>query len=272
MLAKESALQIAIELNLPEAITRNELQLNFQPIFHASKTCKITGYEVLLRWNSKSLGSISPSVFIPVAEKIDIISQLDQWVFKEACKAYKTWQQTNLVDDDISFSVNVSPQQLYDDSFIQSIHKTLEETGVAARHVIIELTESSIITDQLRAMMILKNLNDLGIKSMIDDFGAGQTSLSYLAMLPVSAVKIDKSFIDIMLMSHSNHDLIVQFIIELAHKLNLKVVSEGVETVAQLNYLTEIKCDYIQGFYLSRPLDKNNMTAFLEKHKKNDKN
>ena len=267
-LAKESTLQIAIELNLPEAIARNELQINFQPIFHAANTNKITGYEVLMRWHSKLLGNIPPSVFIPVAEKIDIISQLDQWALKEACKTYKAWQQANLLDDEIYFSVNVSPQQLYDDLFVQSIHKTLEETGVATKNVVIELTESSIITDPLRAMMILKNLNDLGIKSVIDDFGAGQTSLSYLAMLPVSAVKIDKSFIDIMLMSKGNHDIIVKFIIELAHKLNLKVVSEGVETAAQLNYLTEIQCDYIQGFYLSKPLDKSGMSTFLAELKK----
>jgi diguanylate cyclase (GGDEF)-like protein len=267
-LAEESALQIAIERSLPDAIANRELHLNFQLLFDAKNQTRITSFEVLLRWRSNTLGVISPAIFIPIAEKIDLISQLDEWVLKEACKIYMVWHAANLVSVDIPFAVNVSPQQLYDDNFLSSIEMALHESGVSPPNLILELTETSIINDQDRVIKILQSLKQMGVRTVIDDFGAGQTSLSYLTTLPVSGLKIDKSFTDTLLIENSNHGIVIQSMIELAHKLNLKVVSEGVETAEQLEYLKNINCDFIQGFYLSRPLDVMAMQNYLEEYKR----
>jgi diguanylate cyclase (GGDEF)-like protein len=266
-LAKSSFLQIAIEQNLPNAIINNELSLDFQLIFNTAQPDKITGFEILLRWNSQTLGDISPSLFIPIAERIDFIEQIDQWTLREASRIYMHWYRMNLVNDEIPFAVNISAQHLYADYFLKSIQTILDETGVPPGNLLIEITETSIISDQLRAIMILQKLNEMGIQTLIDDFGVGHTSLSYLTMLPISRIKIDKSFIDTMLRKDNNNDVIVRSIIELAHDLNLKVIAEGVETVEQLNYLRRIGCDAVQGFYLSKPFDLVEMQAFLENYK-----
>lgn len=252
-LAAESTLQVSIEKNLKDAIDNNELYLNCQLQFDAKETEKVTGFEVLLRWESKSLGNVSPAVFIPIAEKIDFITPLGDWVLKESCKIYKKWLDMGLVNDSIPIAVNISPQQLYNEHFIENMITVLTETGIPATNLIIELTESSVIPEQDKPTSALKQLKEMGIRIMIDDFGAGQTSLSYLALLPVAGLKIDRAFIVNLLDNDSSNNAIIQSVIELAHKLKLEVISEGVENLEQLRYLQSINCDHIQGFYLSKP-------------------
>ncbi len=266
-LARETAMQVSIERSLPSAIANGELHLNFQLFFSASDSKKVCGFEVLLRWHSRILGEISPNVFIPIAEKIDVIAQIDDWVLNEACKYYRAWQTEGLVDESIPLSANISAQQLYDDNFLDSIELALLESGMQPGNVILELTETAIITDQVRAIAILQKLNDLGIRTVIDDFGVGYTSLSYLPVLPVSGLKIDKSFISAMLVKGSQYGAIVHSIIDLAHKLNLKVVSEGVENQGQLDYLKGVHCDCVQGYYLAKPKNLQEMHAFLKEYK-----
>jgi len=266
-LAKDCVLQIAIEKNLPNAIANNELRLNFQLLFDGKYHTKITGYEVLLRWTSKNLGEVSPDIFIPIAEKIDLISRIGEWVLIESCKIYMEWYKLKLVNDNIPFAINISPQQLYNESFIATIKSALLETGIPPANLIMELTESSLVSDQAHAAIILQQLRDMGIRIVIDDFGTGQTSLSYLAAFPVSGLKIDRAFVHTMLSNNSINAIIIQSVVDLAHRLNLEVVSEGVENIEQLNYLKKINCDHIQGFYLSKPFDADSMRAFLEEYR-----
>ncbi len=268
-LAAESTLQVSIEKNLKDAIKNNELFLNCQLQFDAKDTTTITGFEVLLRWNSHTLGNIPPGIFIPIAEKIDFISPLGDWVLKEACKLYMKWHEMKLVDKSIPIAVNISPQQLYNEHFIENMMLVLSETGIPPENLIIELTESSVIPEHVKPTSALKQLKEMGIRIMIDDFGAGQTSLSYLSLLPVTGLKIDRAFIVNLLDNDSSNSAIIESVIELAHKLNLEVVSEGVENQEQLRYLQSINCDQIQGFYLSKPQNIEVTEAFLRDYHAN---
>lgn len=252
-LAKEEAFRLEIENNLPHAIRNNEFYLNFQLQFDAQNPTKVTGLEALMRWNSKKYGDVPSSLFIPVAERIGLIAQLGEWVFREACLQFSKWSKTNKVNDAI-LAINISVHQLYDENFIPAVQKILQDTRINPAYLEVELTETAIITDLPYAITILQKLAEMGIKTVIDDFGSGYTSLGYLTRLPLSGLKIDKSLLDNAFNEKSN-SIILESIIELAHKIHLKVVVEGVETLEQLNYLTAIGCDEVQGFYLSKPLD-----------------
>jgi len=263
-LAGQELLLADIEKNLPYALVRNELYLNFQLLFDAQDTKRIVSLEALLRWNNKDIGDIPSSVFIPIAERSGIINQLGEWALKAACQQYMKWLDLHLVDNRISLAVNISVHQLYDENFLNTIDRILNETGIHPRNLELEVTETVIISDLSHAASILHELNKMGIRTVIDDFGAGYTSLSYLAQLPVSVIKIDKSLVDNML-SNSSNSAIIESLIDLAHKMNLKVVVEGIETIEQLNFIRKIHCDYAQGFYLSKPLDIINTQKILAK-------
>jgi len=266
VLAKEDALLIEIERNLPYALLNHELSLNFQPQFETHNPKKIRAIEVLLRWNNSRFLDIPSNVFIPIAEKIGMISQLGEWVLKKACVQYMEWFKAGLVDNDICLAVNISVHQLYKENFIYFVEKVLDETGIPPRNLEFELTETAVITDEVYAITILQKLNELGIRTVIDDFGTGYTSLSYLTTLPVSGLKIDKSFID-NIVNQNNSPIIIESLINLAHRINLIVVAEGIETIEQLKHLKNIHCDYVQGYFLSKPLDADAMQALLRPKK-----
>ena len=253
-LADEEALRVEIEHSLPNAIKNNEFDLHFQPQFETLNPDRIVGFEALLRWNSLKLGEISSNIFIPIAERIGVVSKLGEWILKKSCEQYVAWIRDGLVNQNITLSVNISAHQLYKENFVDFVKDILDQTGMPANQLELELTETAIINDQLYAIEIMQSLNDIGVHTIIDDFGSGYTSLSYLTSLPIFGIKIDKSFIDTML-ENKNNAIIIQSLIDLAHKINLIVVAEGVEDINQLNYLKEIGCDYIQGYYLSKPLD-----------------
>ncbi|EKD72870.1 MAG: hypothetical protein ACD_45C00556G0001 [uncultured bacterium] len=262
-LAKEDTLHMEIERNLPHALSNNELSLNFQPQFDTQNHTKITGIEALLRWNSDRYTHISSSVFIPIAEKIGIIVELGEWVLKQACLQYMKWYKEGLVNDKIYLAVNISVHQLYRENFIDFVKQVLQETDIPPSNLEFELTETAVITDKSYAIAILQKLNMLGIHTVIDDFGTGYTSLSYLTAMPVSGLKIDKSFIDDAV-KENNSPIIIASLIELAHKMNLTVVAEGIESVEQLNYLKLVHCDYAQGYFLSKPLDEARIRVLLQ--------
>jgi diguanylate cyclase (GGDEF)-like protein len=261
-LEKEEDLRVEIERHLSNAITNEELYLNFQPQFDPTNPEKITGLEALLRWNSAILGDVPSSLFIPVAEKNNIISQLGEWVLRKACQQYTQWIQMDLIDKNMPLAINVSVHQLYNESFLPSIEKIIQETGIPSYNLELELTETTIITDQAFTINMLEKLRGLGVRTVIDDFGAGSTSLSYLTTLPISGLKLDKSFIDTML-DTTDTSSIIESLIELAHRINLKVIAEGIENIDQLHFLQKIHCDHVQGYYLSKPLDVIAMQSLL---------
>jgi diguanylate cyclase (GGDEF)-like protein len=265
-LAIESQTQTEIEYFLSDAIKNNELALEFQPQFDIKEATKITGLEALLRWNNKKIGDISPSFFIPIAERIGIINPFGEWILKKACLQYVIWLKAGLTEN-IPLAINISVHQLYNENFLTSVKDVIDETGIPPEKLELELTETAIITDLPRAISMLQNLSDLGVRIVIDDFGAGYTSLSYLDLLPISALKIDKSLLDNFRMN-SSRSIIIESIIELAHKINLTVVVEGIENLEQLNYLKQIHCDYAQGYYLSKPLDILSMQKLLVEGKR----
>lgn len=267
-MAAEEELQVEIEKHLPNAIINDELDINFQFQFNTKNHDKITGIEALMRWHNNHIGSeITSDTFIPIAERIGIINQLGEWVMMEACKQYVKWLNEDLLTKDIRLAVNISAHQLYDKSFINMINKIIKSTGIPPECLELELTETAIITDQQNAITVLQQLNELGIQTVIDDFGAGYTTLSYLTLLPIKGIKIDKSFLE-NIYKTSDNSIIIASVIDLAHKINLKVVVEGVESAEQLNYLKNIDCDFVQGFFLSRPLDAAATYKILLFHKK----
>lgn len=261
-LAQEDLYQIELETYLSEAIKNNELKLYFQPRFQTYDSTKITGLEALLRWDNPTLGEISPSIFIPIAEKTGSIFEIGEWVLTEACKQYVIWLRKNLVDKDIPLAVNISVQQLYNDKFLTFVEELIKSVGIPPHFLEFEITETTIITDLSRALIQLEFFKKLGLNLVIDDFGSGYTSLSYLDTLPVSLLKIDKSFLGQLLRNEKSY-IVLDSIIDLAHRINLLVVVEGIETLEHLNHLRELNCDYVQGFYLSKPLDSESIEKLL---------
>lgn len=253
-LAREQRLETEIETHLSDAIKNSELSLYFQPQFELNSPPKISGLEALLRWHNKKLGEVSPNMFIVIAERMGIIVQLGEWILKEACEQYVKWLNAKIINPHITLSINISAHQLYNEKFPAYVEKIIHSTGIPPNNLELELTETAIITDLPHAITILQNISKLGVHLVIDDFGAGYTSLCYLDKLPAKVLKIDKSFVDDIL-TNPNKSTIVESIIELAHKIHLTVIVEGVESHEQLTYFNKIHCDYVQGYYLSKPLD-----------------
>ncbi|TAK77060.1 MAG: EAL domain-containing protein, partial [Gammaproteobacteria bacterium] len=231
---------------------------------------QVTGIEVLLRWQHPELGLVMPQDFIPLAEKNGFIVPLGEWVLRNACKQYVVWQSQGLVADDLKFAVNLSPKQLAKEQFMDTLVKILKETGMPPEHLELELTETAVMTSAIDLDSILEQLQMMGIKISIDDFGAGYSSLSRLKNLPVSTLKIDKSFISD-LDKDPDDAMIVKSIIALGSNLGLNVIPEGVETEEQLNLLIQYQCPMVQGFYFGKqPLSDKEMADLLQKHKRQD--
>lgn len=240
-----------IEGYLREALTQNELQVFFQPQFEIA-TGALRGMEALLRWNSKQLGSVSPSQFIPIAEETRLIHQYGEWILRYACRKNKEWQNRGVAM--LSVSVNISPRELEQDCFVEQVISILRETGLEARYLELEITESLMIDGDRTVIEKLEKLKNLGVGIVLDDFGTGYSSLSYLNSLPIQILKIDKSFIANLQRTKRDVSL-VQAIISLAHNLELKVVAEGVENTEQVSILKKSRCDFVQGFLYSPPVN-----------------
>lgn len=238
-----------LEYKLKNAILDEEMFLLFQPQIIISSGA-IRGFEALLRWENPSLGIVSPLEFIPVAEETGLIFAIGEWVLKNACLTVKKWHDQYGVKPVIS--VNISPAQLRDDNFIAIVQKILTESELPPACLELEITESVCIDDVDDAVSILNELKQMGVKISLDDFGTGFSSLSYLKLLPIDTLKIDKSFIDNL--NNSAENKIVRAVISLVHQLDIVVIAEGVETNAQLEYLQGKNCDYAQGYLLGRPV------------------
>jgi len=239
-----------IERILRTAIENNELSINYQPQYDAQNN-EIFGFEALLRLNSKELGFISPLEFIPVAEQCGYITKLSLWVLNESCKQSVKWLDAGYKFK--SISINISSVDLQQADFLENIKDIFKNTCINPKIVELEITETVLMQSLDSSINILKKLMDMGIRIALDDFGTGYSSLSYLRKIPISTLKIDKSFID-NITSNKKEESIINNIIQMAHSLDLKVVAEGVEIKDQLSILKERNCNYIQGYYFSKPL------------------
>ncbi len=239
-----------IETELRSAIENEELSLNYQPKVDL-KTNTVETMEVLLRWNSKKLGFVSPAEFIPIAEKSSLIIKLESWVIQTASLQVKTWNK--IAKKDYRVAINISQMHFKQKSFLEDFNTIMQNCGVNLNHLEIELTESAFLSQTEENIQKLSYLQSLGIKISIDDFGTGYSSLSYLKKLPINSIKIDKSFID-GLPNDKDDVAITKTVIDLAKRFNLKTVAEGVETKDQVDLLKELGCDTIQGYYFFKPL------------------
>jgi diguanylate cyclase (GGDEF)-like protein len=253
--------ELEMETNLRQAFKNGEFSLNYQPQF-ALKTKKLIGAEVLVRWNHPTLGWISPAVFIPYAEKSNLIIALGEWVLRTACTQAVSWQKSGLKLQPMS--VNLSGMQLKQPDLLYKVAQILEETQFPAQLLELELTEGVLMANVEETITTLNKLKDMGIRLSIDDFGTGYSSLSYLKRFPIDTLKIDQSFIREITTS-SDDSAIASTIIAMAHNLRLNVIAEGVETIEQANILLDKECDDVQGYFFSRPLCESDFCQLLTK-------
>jgi len=256
--------RLVMEIDLRQAIERQELRLVFQPQINLESE-QLSGAEVLVRWQSRSKGLVSPSEFIYLAEDTGLIVPIGEWVLRHACLQYKRWLNAGVAPPYLA--INVSGRQFKMDGFSQSVYNILQETDLSTENVELELTESFLMDDQEFAINTLKELKEMGFQLSIDDFGTGYSSLSYLKKFPIDRLKIDRSFVQDL--EHNEEDYaIVRAIIDLAHTLNITVIAEGVEEEGQKKLLQQLNCDIIQGYLYSRPLDGAAFTLYLQQQRK----
>jgi len=252
---------LSLRNGLHRALERDELALHYQPQFDLSSGAVI-GVEALLRWRHPERGLISPARFIPVAEESGLIVPIGVWVLREACRQAVAWQREGLPG--LTMAVNLSAVQFKRGDVEQSVLRALEESGLSAQLLELELTESILIQNAEGVLASLKRLKQLGVKLSIDDFGTGYSSLSYLKRFDIDKLKIDQSFVRD-LGSDEDDAAIVRAVIQMAHGLNLKTIAEGVETVEMLESLCRFGCDEAQGYHFARPMPAAEMTEFLRR-------
>ncbi len=260
----QEALQfLQIETEIRKAIVDcTEYQVYYQPIIDI-KTGKLMGFETLARWFHPTKGFISPAEFIPVAEETGLIVPLGFWILEQACQQLGTWQEQGLVDDQLSVNVNLSARQFSQPELISNIDKVLGQIPLASKNLKLEITESALMDNQKKAQNILQQLRDRQIQLCLDDFGTGYSSLSYLHSFPVNTLKIDKSFIS-RLDGTLNSLGLIPVIINIAQKMEMTVVAEGIETLEQLKQLQSLDCDFGQGYLFSKPIPSQEATKLLQ--------
>ncbi len=241
-----------IEADLRDAIKRQEFILHYQPILSIS-TGKITGFEALLRWQHPEKGLISPGDFIPVAEETGLIVPMGAWVLNVACQQLKLWHEKFSSASSLYMSVNLSSQQIKKLDFVDKLAKILADIGLDGKYLRLELTETMLMDQGAKTVELLGGIKAQNVQLSIDDFGTGYSSLSYLHRFPLDALKIDRSFVNLMDMEGNNSE-IVQTIITLAHSLGLNAIAEGVETPEQLAILKKLGCNQAQGYLFSKPV------------------
>ncbi|MBU2954727.1 putative bifunctional diguanylate cyclase/phosphodiesterase [Marinobacter sp. F3R08] len=253
--------QLRLEADLRNALRANELELYYQPRIDLA-TDEPRGVECLLRWNHPERGLVGPDEFIPVAERSGLIVPIGYWVIEQACKRLQ--ESSELGFPGLVFAVNLSFRQFHDRKMTETIFRIIFNANVDTSLLELELTESAMMHDPEYAQRCLRELNQLGISFALDDFGTGFSSLSNLQHLPISLVKIDKSFVQ-ELGNSADAEHIIRAIISLAHSLQISVVAEGVETEGQLEFLRQQHCDEIQGYYYARPMPWADLVQFLNK-------
>jgi diguanylate cyclase (GGDEF)-like protein len=252
---------------LRNALTHSEFFLEYQPQVDAQSE-RILGVEALVRWRHPELGMVPPGRFIPLAEDTGLIVEIGDWVLKAACLQNKAWQDAGLPP--LVMSVNVSARQFRDAEWIRKVERALSDSGLKPEYLELEVTESLIMHDVSQAIVTMGKLQAMGVRLAIDDFGTGYSSLSALKSFPVARLKIDRSFV-CNIPVDKNDEAIASAVIALGHRLNLRVIAEGVETQEQLLFLRKNLCDEVQGFYFSRPLSAEGVELFIVDGQRADK-
>lgn len=243
--------EFEIEKGLRRAIDKEEIRFLYQPKVNVN-TGKVIGFELLVRWDSKNMGIVSPKEFIPIAENSGLLIPIGKYIIDESFKKCKELSLNT--DKKFKMAINLSEVQIRDEEIVDYISKSLKKYNLDATYIELEITESIIMKSADKNIKTLEKIKRLGVTLALDDFGTGYSSLSYLRTLPIDVLKIDKSFIDGILIEEKS-EYIINSIIELSHYLNLLVVAEGVETKEQLVYLEKSGCDIIQGYYFSKPIE-----------------
>jgi len=251
--------QLQVEQALKDAVLKQQLSLLFQPQIDLTNE-RIVGVEALLRWQHPELGHISPVEFIPIAEDAGLINEIGIWVLRNACHEYSKWVAMGYQLG--KFSINVSSVQFNQENLPEILNNIVNEYGLSAKQVELEITERYIMEDSEGKLNMLEKLRDLGFQLSVDDFGTGYSSMSYLKRLPLDIIKIDKSFISDIPQDNNNVQ-ITKAILALSHSLGYTVVAEGVETEEQAIMLREMSCDFAQGYYFSRPVSSEAFQALL---------
>jgi len=254
--------RLTIETNLRLALERKEFSLHYQARLDF-KTGEITGVEALLRWNNTSLGSVTPTQFIPIAEETGMIVPIGKWVMKTACAQNVAWQKQGLPH--VCMAVNLSLRQLLEENLLEDIKNVLNETGMAPNLLELEITESMVMHNPARLISLLTKIKNMGVRLAIDDFGTGYSSLAQIKHFPIDTLKVDRSFIR-NLPQDSEDKAITEAIINMGKTLSLTVVAEGVETEEQEIFLREHICDEMQGFYFSKPVAADKFADLLRQH------
>lgn len=247
---RHSVARLDLESDLRHAVERNELVVHYQPKFDV-RTGVIVGMEALVRWQHPTRGLISPGHWIQLAEETGLIVPIGSWVLRTACAQACTWQAQGLPA--LRVAVNLSARQFIRAAIVEDVRKTLSETGLDPCWLELEITESMMIHDPEEALRLLCDLKAMGIHLAIDDFGTGYSSLVYLKRFPIGTLKVDRSFIR-NIPDDVGNALITRTIIAMAHSLQLTVVAEGAETAGEIEFLRQLNCDQVQGYYLSKPL------------------
>jgi EAL domain-containing protein (putative c-di-GMP-specific phosphodiesterase class I)/CheY-like chemotaxis protein len=251
-----------MEAKLRHALEKDEFRLFYQPKVDL-ETGKIHSVEALLRWNDPDEGMISPAEFIPVLEETGLIVPVGEWIISQACKDISSWSREHNIDTGVA--INISPLQLRDPGFCETLKRLISENNVSPSRIECEMTESTLLNNTKENINKLNQLKELGVKIAIDDFGTGYSSLSYLVTLPIDTLKIDQSFVRDMT-TQSGSAAIVKTVINLAHNLGLEVVAEGVENKSHVGFLQQHGCDIVQGYYISKPVPSNELIKFLKSY------
>ncbi len=253
--------RVALENSLRHGLEKQEFFLHYQPLWDL-KTSKMTGVEVLLRWQSSEFGLMQPAMFISLLEDAGLINNVGEWVLRSACLQMREWATTG--HRDLKMAVNISGKQMKHPRFIDMITTIIQETDVNPCNLELEFTESVLMENVEKTIETFRTLKEMGIQLSIDDFGTGYSSLNYLKHFPVDRIKIDKSFVaDVS--DNESDAAIIEAIVSMAQSLSLRVVAEGVENSDQLHSLTRLGCDEVQGFYLAKPMHAGELAESLGK-------
>ena len=256
-----AAERLQVESDLRRAIERGEFVLHYQPIT-ALRDRQVMGFEALIRWHHPERGLLYPGAFLGVAEETGIIGRIDEWALREACSQASRWQRLFPHASHTSVSVNISAQGFGRPDLVGQVADALQESGLPAQSLRLEITETVAMADAERTRNILVELKALGVRISLDDFGAGYSSLSYLQRFPVDVLKIDRSFVEGIGRNEECGE-IIRTILNLARTLELDVVAEGTETAAQVDYLEKLDCRFAQGFYFSKAVPFEELGAIL---------
>lgn len=260
---EEAKVMLQRETLLRTALKNEELYLNYQPVVDG-KTGEIVGAEALIRWNNPELGFVPPDAFIPLAETTGLIVPIGEWVLREACAQGVKWQGAD--GKNIRMAVNVSSRQFEGTNIVETLRTILDDSGLPASCLEMEITERLLINDTALANIVLNEVHEMGVSVSIDDFGTGYSSLSYLKQFPFDTLKVDRAFIKDVCTDPDDAAL-VSAIIAMAHGLGHEVIGEGVEDEEQWNFLRKLDCDMIQGYFFGKPMSPEEFTTHLENSK-----